>query len=576
MAIFPVLVTTACMNLLRFCRLALLLAFVPLVSFGAERPNVILVMTDDQGIGDLGIHGNDKIKTPNLDKFGREGIELTRFYVSPVCAPTRAELMTGRNYYRTGVIHTSRGGAKMHTEETTVAELLGGAGYRTGLFGKWHLGDNYPMRPQDQGFQEVLMHKSGGITQPPDQPNAYQDPILWHNGERIHAKGYCTDVFFGAAMKFIEENQKRSFFTYIALNAPHTPLEVSDEYVKPYKAMGLDDTTAKVYGMVQNIDENFGRLVAHLDKLKLRENTILIFMTDNGPQQSRYTMNLRGRKSQTYEGGNRVPFFIQWPAKWKGMRQIDRLAANIDILPTLLDVCGVKRPKDLKLDGMSLLPLLAGSKTDPWPDRMLFFQVHRSLTPKLYQNFSVVNQRWKMVGSPGTFGREDFIASAQPELELYDLSADGAEAKDLAKEKVVEFQRLRTAYEKWFEEMRAERGFKQGDIHIGNKAENPVHLCYYQDASWVGNVTKGWQVVIEQSGKYKISSVRDSIPAGAVLAVIWQGKTTRRDLKSNESSLVVELKKGAGQLEAWLEDRSGQRLKINGNSIEGDVTVESL
>lgn len=576
MAIFLTLVTTWNMNLLLLCRLALMLAFVPLISFGAERPNVILVMTDDQGIGDLGIHGNDKIKTPNLDKFGREGIELTRFYVSPVCAPTRAELMTGRNYYRTGVIHTSRGGAKMHTEETTVAELLGSAGYRTGLFGKWHLGDNYPMRPQDQGFQEVLMHKSGGITQPPDQPNAYQDPILWHNGERIRANGYCTDVFFGAAMKFIGENRQKPFFAYIALNAPHTPLEVNDDYVKPYKAMGLDDTTAKVYGMVQNIDENFGRLVAHLDKLKLRENTILIFMTDNGPQQSRYTMNLRGRKSQTYEGGNRVPFFIQWPAKWKGMRQIDRVAANIDILPTLLEVCEVRKPKDLKLDGMSLLPLFSGTKSDPWPDRMLFFQVHRSLTPKLYQNFSVVNQRWKMVGSPGTFGREDFIASAQPELELYDLSADGAEAKDLTKEKTAEFQRLRAAYEKWFEEMRAERGFKPGDIHIGNKAENPVHLCYYQDASWVGNGTKGWQVVIEQSGKYKISSVRDPIPSGAVLVTTWQGKTTKRDLKSGESSLVMELKKGAGQLEVWLEDHNGQKLKINGNSIEGDATVERL
>jgi arylsulfatase A-like enzyme len=495
------------------------LAFTPLISFGAERPNVILVMTDDQGIGDLGIHGNDKIKTPNLDKFGREGIELTRFYVSPVCAPTRAELMTGRNYYRTGVIHTSRGGAKMHTEETTIAELLGGAGYRTGLFGKWHLGDNYPMRPQEQGFQEVLMLKSGGITQPPDQPNAYQDPILWHNGERIHAKGYCTDVFFGAAMKFIEENRQKPFFAYIALNAPHTPLEIGDDYVKPYKAMGLDDTTAKVYGMVQNIDENFGRLVAHLDKLKLRENTLLIFMTDNGPQQARYTMNLRGRKTQTYEGGNRVPFFIQWPAKWKGSRQIDRLAANIDILPTLLDVCGVKQPKDLKLDGMSLLPLLTGTKTDPWPDRVLFFQVHRSLTPKLYQNFSVVSQRWKMVGSPGTFGREDFIASAEPVLEMYDLSEDGAEAKDVAKEHSGEFKRMRAGYEKWFAEMQAERGFKPGDIHIGNQAENPVHLCYYQDASWVGSGTKGWQMVIEKTGKYKVSSVRDPLPTDSVLVI---------------------------------------------------------
>lgn len=555
--------------------LVVLTCAVPQMLTAASRPNVILVMADDQGIGDLGIHGNDKIKTPNLDRFGREGIELTRFYVSPVCAPTRAELMTGRCFYRTGVIHTSRGGAKMHTEETTVAELLGGAGYKTGIFGKWHLGDNYPMRPQDQGFQEVLALKSGGITQPPDQPNSYQDPILWHNGKRIQAKGYCTEVFFSAAMKFIEKNRKQSFFAYIPLNVPHVPLQVSDDYIKPYKDMGLNDTTARVYGMVQNLDENFGRLVAFLDKLKLRENTVLIFMTDNGPQQVRYTMNLRGRKTMTYEGGNRVPFFIQWPARWKGGRQSDRLAANLDVLPTLLEVCGVKKPAGLKLDGMSLVPLFAGD-TAKWPDRTLCFQVHRSLTPKLYQNCSVVTQRWKMVGSPGTFGREDFISSTEPELELYDLSKDGSETTDVGKDHAAELKRLRTAYEKWFADVRSSRDFKPGDIHIGNKAENPTHLCYYQDATWVGNSTKGWQVVIEKDAKYRVTVNREAVKGTASMAVAWQGKTTHFKLPEGKNSAELQLSAGAGQLEVWVETADGKRIAPQKNGVDGDVDVEKI
>ncbi len=563
------------MNLLRLCLLAFAFVLLPVGMHGADRPNVILVISDDQGIGDLGLHGNDKIKTPNLDKFGREGIRLTRFYVSPVCAPTRAALMTGRYQYRTGVIHTSRGGAKMHGEETTVAELLGKGGYRTGLFGKWHLGDNYPMRPQDQGFQEVLMHKSGGITQPPDQPNSYFDPFLWHNGKRIQAKGYCTDVFFNAAMEFATANQRKPFFAYIPLNAPHTPLEVSEDYVKPYRALGLDDTTAKVYGMVQNLDENFGRLLIHLEKLKIRENTLVIFMTDNGPQQARYTMNLRGRKSMTYEGGIRVPFFVQWPAKWKGARTVDRIAADMDVLPTLLSVCGIKTPADLKMDGMNLEALLSGTKAVELVDRNLFFQVHRGLTPHAYQNMAVINQRWKLVGSPGSFNKEEDVVTAKgPVLELYDLSADPAEERNLASSHPEQLQKLREAYERWFAEVKGTRGFKPGDIHIGNAAENPVHLCYYQDGSWAGKEAKGWQVVVEQAGKYRVRSVREAIPAGTLMVVVWQGKTVRQELK--EGRAVFELVKGAGQLEVWLEDQAGQKLAIDAGGIQGDVMVERL
>src|SRR5688572_20514592 len=210
------------------------------LTLGAEtRPNVIVVMTDDHGYGDLGVHKNPHVRTPNLDRFAQEGLQMTRFYVSPVCSPTRASLMTGRYHYRTGVIHTSRGGAKMHGDEVTVAERLKTAGYRTGIFGKWHLGDNYPMRPSEQGFDEALIHKSGGIGAQSDAPSSYFDPRLWHNNTPKPTKGYCTDVFFNAALKFIEANGDRPFFVYLPTNAPHSPLHVPESYIKPYTAMGL-------------------------------------------------------------------------------------------------------------------------------------------------------------------------------------------------------------------------------------------------------------------------------------------------------------------------------------------------
>lgn len=223
-----------------------------------KKPNIILVMTDDQGYGDLGVHGNDKIKVPNLDRFAQESLEMTRFYVSPLCAPSRASLMTGRYHMRTGVLHTSRGAAKMFGGEVTIAEMLAAVGYRTGIFGKWHLGDNYPMRPQDQGFHEVLIHKSGGIGQTPDKEATYFKPVLWHNGKRVRPEKYCTDIFFDATIRFIESNKERPFFVYLPTNIPHKPFQVADRYSDPYRALGFSDTVAKTYGMLTNFDENFG------------------------------------------------------------------------------------------------------------------------------------------------------------------------------------------------------------------------------------------------------------------------------------------------------------------------------
>ncbi len=483
------------------------------------RPNVIVVLTDDQAFGDLGIHGNPHVRTPHLDRFAREGTQFSRFYVSPVCSPTRASLLTGRYHYRTGVLHTSRGGAKMHGDEVTLAELLRAAGYHTGIFGKWHLGDNYPMRPTDQGFDRALIHKSGGINQGPDAPSSYFNPRLWANNEPKETTGYCTDIFFTAALDFIEQNRRQPFLVYLPTNAPHAPLDVSPQYRDRYRAMGLPEDTARLYGMVENIDDNFGRLLARLDQLGLREQTMVIFLSDNGGTgERRYDAGLRGSKSSVYEGGIRVPFFVQWPERLKGGRTVDRIAAHVDIMPTVLDIVGLGAPQDRVIDGVSLLPLLTErTPAHAGPERLLFFQCHRGLAPKRYQNFAVVSQRYKLIGHPGTFGREDMDApSPPPPLELYDLASDPGEKQDLASRRPGAVADLRRDYEAWFESVAASRGFAPGVIHIGSGAEPRVHLSRYQDGGYP-EISTGWKVKVLAGGRYAVTFDRGEHQAPASL-----------------------------------------------------------
>jgi arylsulfatase A-like enzyme len=451
-------------------------------------------MTDDHGFGDLSCHGNDRLNTPNLDRIAREGVEFTQFHVSPVCAPTRSSLMTGRYNYRTGAIDTYLGRAMMHSDEVTLPEVLAQAGYRTGIFGKWHLGDNYPMRPIDQGFREAVNHLGGGIAQPSDLPggSSYFDPVVMHNGRIQQYKGYCTDVFTNEALRFMEENRSRPFFAYLAPNAPHTPLQVDEKYVAPFRSNGLDETTAKVYGMVANIDENVGRLLGRLNTLGLAENTIVIFMTDNGPQQRRYNAGMRGLKGTVYEGGIRVPFFIRWPKVLKPGRKVDRLAAHIDVLPTVLDACGVPRMSGIPLDGRSLMPLLRDEKTH-WPDRTISVQWHRGDEPEMYRACMTRNQRWKLVDGK----------------ELYDLQSDPEEKEDVSSRYPEIAARLRKSYEEWFRDVSSTRGYQPPRIYLGTKFENPVTLSR-QDwrgpkAGWNADSLGYWEVDVREAGAYDIT-----------------------------------------------------------------------
>ncbi|GAA4432956.1 arylsulfatase [Bremerella cremea] len=542
------------------------------------RPNVILVMTDDQGYGDVGLHGNSIVQTPNLDQFAKQGVQLTQFYCSPVCAPTRAALMTGRYFYRTGVIHTSRGGARMASDEKTMAEVFQDAGYVTGVFGKWHLGDNYPMRPQDQGFQLSLIHKSGGITQPPDQPNDYFDPMLWKDGQPVQAKGYCTDIFFTEAIQFVEQNQDQPFFAYIATNAPHTPLIVDETAWKGYAAKGQEESTAKVYAMVDNIDQNFGRLLAKLDELKLRDNTIVIFLTDNGPQQSRFNGALNGRKSMVLEGGIHVPCFMQWPSQLEGGQKVATRLAHIDWLPTLIEATQTKADLPNRLDGVSFWSLLQG-KQDTWRERNLFFQVHRGLQPEPYHNAAVLGERYKLVMNVGSFGFEkldEVPPKRRTGIQLFDLQKDPGETNDLAASMPEKVEQLTEAYDAWFADVKATRNFETPPIVLGSEATESTLLCRYQDAYYEQDRALGWKVNVPHAMLVQLR-LNQPAEAGQTLMVQWMGNVQAFEIEDPRQPVAaLQLTPGTGILDVWLQTEGSPREFIKNNTTLGDVVVQPV
>ncbi|MEL6106923.1 MAG: arylsulfatase [Planctomycetota bacterium] len=523
------------------------------VAAEGTRPNVILIMSDDQGGGDYGFLGNDVIRTPQLDAMSKESGLLTRFYVSPVCAPTRASLMTGRYNYRTRCIDTYVGRAMMDTDEVTLAELLSDAGYRTGIYGKWHLGDNYPMRPMDQGFEESLVHRGGGIGQPSDPIGAegkYTDPTLVKNGVETPMKGYCTDLYFDAAMDFIESSasEKKSFFTYIATNAPHGPFhdvpeDLYREYLqadftpilinkklRPERLQAETDKLARIAAMITNIDQNVGRLLRKLDRLGIRENTVVMYLNDNGPNTMRYVGEMRGMKTHVDDGGIRSPLLFHWPAQVDGGRSVDQLCAHLDVLPTVLDACGVDLPEGLKIDGRSFLPLLTG-ETDDWPTRQLVFQSHRGNAPQRFHHFALHESPWKLVHTSG-FGKERF--SGDPELRLFHLGDDPRQQTDLSVSRPEVFARLKKSYEDWFSDVSSTRddNYAPPRIVIGTEHET-VTVLTRQDwrhatgKVWGRDSNGFWLLEAPESGNYEVELIfAGDHPAGK--ATIRAGATTRQ------------------------------------------------
>jgi arylsulfatase A-like enzyme len=544
------------------------------------KPNIILIMIDNVGYPEIGINGNELVKTPNLDHFASEGIRFSRFYSNPLCAPTRASLMTGRYYYRTGVIHTSRGGAKMHGSEVTIAELLKNIGYTTGMFGKWHLGDNYPMRPQDQGFNETLIHKSGRLGQVPDKPNTYINPKLWENGKYVQKHGYCTDIFFDAAIDFMQKHQNKPFFIYLPTNVAHATseagLEVPQKYSTPYLEMGHEKNIAAVCGMINNFDENFGRLTDKLSSLGLREKTLVIFLSDDGNVRIN-KVDYRGHGYATpYEGSIRVPCFVQWPGHLPGKIKVDHIANHIDILPTLLDATGTDAPDNLTIDGLSLLPLLKGKGKD-WAERMIFLQCERGMTPHRYKNCAVISERFKLIGYPNTFEDRDLITSRHnPVLELYDISSDPGETTNLADRHPEILKNLRAAYDNWFDDVKSTRQFSPGLIHVGSDAENPVYLCRYQDATYIDKKPAGWPLFIERPGNYEVTVNRGESLEEGKLIIQFDSTYVVQALSQGENQAVVSFPEGRVNFNAWVKEGGKDYIPRPDEDKIGDVLIRRI
>lgn len=554
-----------------------------------SKANVVFVLTDDQGYGDLGCTGNNIIKTPNLNNLYQESIRFTDFHVGPTCAPSRAGLMTGHFHNSTGVWHTIGGRSLLRKDELSLADVFRANGYKTGIFGKWHLGDNYPYRPQDRGFDEAVIHGGGGIGQTPDYwGNDYFDDTYFNLGKPEKFTGYCTDNWFELGLDFIEKHKEQPFFCYIATNAPHSPLHVEDEYIEMYNDK-VDENRARFYGMITNIDDNIARLRDKLEELGLSENTILIFMTDNGTAngctldkngfvKDGYNAGMRGKKGSPYEGGHRVPFFLHWPeGELKEGKDIDELTANVDFMPTLIDLCALDKPKELEFDGKSLVPLLK-EESHNLAERTLVTDSQRVPQPIKWKASSVMKGKWRLINGK----------------ELYNLEKDPEQRQDIAKDNSDLVKELRADYELWWKKV-SFKFTEEIPISIGSEKEKITRISSHDwrgdvgDVAWnQGDIRQGKicnsyaEIYVEKEGVYNFelrrwpeeegSKLREGL-AGELKGWFSGGKAnsvkkatikvgkyedTKKVTKDDQYiSFEIPLKAGPTHLQTYLEDEEG-------------------
>jgi arylsulfatase A-like enzyme len=555
--------------------------FAVLICLGAShgnaetrRPNVIVILTDDQGYGEIAAHGNPIIKTPHLDKLHSESVRFPDFHVDPTCSPTRAALQTGRYATRTGVWHTINGRSMMAPDEVTLAEVFKANGYDTSFFGKWHIGDNYPCRPSDQGYDHVVWHHGGALSNAPDYwENDLYDDTFKVNGEWKKFEGYCTDVWFNEAIRHIEQPRDKPFFMSLHTNAPHDPWAVPESYSKPYLEQGMSETMAVFYGMITCIDENIGRLRKRLAELGIAENTLIVFLTDNGTtagwityqsKEPYYNSGMRGWKSSAYDGGHRVPLFWHWPAGGIDQgRDVADLTAHIDILPTFVDLLKLKKPAGPPLDGISLAQVLQDGNASI-PDRNLFVHVQRQYLPPKWEDSAVMSNRWRLV-----HGRE-----------LYDMHADPGQKTDLAAKHPGVVRELREDYEAWWKSL--EDDMKQTVRYAIGGDENPMILSSHdwlmkpgeKDAAWHqkhikrGDLLNGpWAIDVEHAGTYEITLHRWppylEKSMGMVDARLRIGDVDERQaVKKSDTGATFRVKLDAGpaMLQTWLTREDGEQL----------------
>jgi len=481
------------------------------------RPNVIIIMTDDQGYGDMSCNGHPSLRTPNLDLLSSGGVHFSDFHVSPYCAPTRASLMTGRDFRRTGVWHTYGGRNWLNEEETTIADVFKLNDYATGHFGKWHLGDNYPFAPHFRGFDTSFMLGNSGMGAADGYwDNDRFDDTYFLNGVPVKTDGFGTDIFVDHALEFIDQHKGQPFFVYLATNIPHRPWNIPSEYRMKFNSNSADtcevvpyshSDMARFYGSINKIDEQVGRVLTYLEQENLDKNTIVIFLTDNGTVSLEYNAGMRGRKGSPYEGGHRVPLFIRWPdGNIKPGKKINALTAHLDIAPTLIELCNLKTEKRLAFDGQSLVPLLYDDLSNWNYDRVYFTQMSQNL-PGGYHvaapksgNTVVCKQKWRLVND-----------------ELYDLRSDSSQNKNLADSYPEIFRELKDSHEKLWEDVQPSTE-RIARVHIGNPKQaitilslsgitpSQGHPAEWSMAGAIGacEINGMWPLFIEQSGKYEI------------------------------------------------------------------------
>jgi arylsulfatase A-like enzyme len=542
-----------------------------------KKPNVILVLTDDQGYGDLSVHGNPVLKTPVLDELYNECIRFTDFHSAPMCSPTRGQLMTGMDALCNGCTAVCLGRSMVREELPIMAGIFKASGYRTAHFGKWHMGDSYPYRPQDRGFDETVSHGAWGIGSIPDYyQNTYWDAVFRHNEELQKYDGYCTDVWFNLALDYISSWKEvdKPFFVYLATNCPHGPHLCDDKYSDPYLDKGMTPVVSKFFGQIANIDENMERLLTTLDEKGLAGNTILIYMTDNGTVRGHEVFNagMRGHKTQPWEGGHRVPLFIRWPeGKLGEPRDIDILAQCQDLLPTLIDWCGLKKPDNAAFNGSSLAPVFSGN-TEDLEDRILVVEYDNPYRPE--ENRVVMWKKWRLV----------------MDKELYDLSTDPGQTTDVAEKYPDVMNSMQEYYRSWKE--RALTGYNQTRyIHLGTEKQNPLTLYSsdwqgsYADNSgdlFAGDRIGYWNVLVETPGTYEFTLYRWHPASGIPLAGAMEymngiergarpvaqarlkiedfDKVVSTGSDQTEVKFTVELQEGIHKIETWLMDENGEPL----------------
>ncbi|MEM7372967.1 MAG: arylsulfatase [Bacteroidota bacterium] len=467
-----------------------------------DSPNVIIVLIDDQGYGDIGAHGNPVIHTPHLDEIYQQSIHFTQFHVSPMCTPTRGELLTGQDAFRNGAVFVTQGNSHMHKGIPTIADVFAANGYATGHFGKWHLGDNYPYRPQDRGFQETLSHGAWGVTSMVDYwSNDYQDDTYFHNGEFKQYEGFCTDVWFNESMKWMEEQAAKNqpFLTYLATNVPHVPLIVDAAYMHQYDGSLTNANTKAFFGMITQLDENMGRMEQFLSEKGLLDNTLFIFMSDNGTAggEQVYNAGMRGKKRSYYDGGHRVPFWLRWPAKGiGGGGDIDELAFSTDVFPTLMGLCGFQKTDGLQFDGEDLSEIIRG-KEIALADRMKVIS-YQELDK---ENSAVLWNAWRLVNY----------------TELYHIEDDPGQQQDVADKHTDIVRAMQEYYDAWYNEV-VEIDKQVDLISIGTDYEPETFLC---SANWTGDYADSWRNIfkepnlqgyysleVESTGKYEVALYR--------------------------------------------------------------------